>query len=84
MSEDYIPRAGDLVSFPGAPLERNRTRTYVITNVDIVMLSGVTGGRVGFRADTDTHVYSKPLHELRAIGMRLVMSVDALDPTKED
>lgn len=81
MNDEYIPRAGDLVIFPEAPMERNRNRGYIITDARISTVMSVTGGSVWFHAEGEEHVYFKSLHALREIGMTLVMSVDKLDPT---
>lgn len=83
---DYIPRPGDLVKFPGAPVKANQDRIYEITDENILTYQHVTGGWVEFRlyCCDSAHIYRKELGELSAIGMKLVRSVDKLDPIWSD
>lgn len=80
MSE-YAPRPGDIVKFPGAPLKANQDRVYEITG--FFRNVATEDPTIVFRlyCGDPVHHYSKKLSALSAIGMKLVRSVDKLDPT---
>ena len=65
MSEtvEYIPQAGDVVTFPAALMEVNRTIRYVITSV---------GRRVAYRPEGRDGLgpYLNTLDELRELGIQ--------------
>ena len=85
---DYIPRPGDIVKFPGAPVEDNQERLYEIVDADIRIVSEFTDrpltvGHVVFRplSGNTVYYYRKMYSELRDVRIELVRSADKLDPT---
>jgi hypothetical protein len=74
---DYIPRKGDRVSFPQAPLESNRSRVYVIKAV----VYGGADTLISFAPEGMNLSYSKEITELHALGMRKQESACECDPS---
>ena len=59
----WLPEPGDVVLFPGAPFEYNRTLPYTVVSVD--------GDHVTFKPDGRLLTYTYTAAELHATGMTL-------------
>lgn len=57
----WLPEPGDVITFPGAAMEFNRTLPYTVLDV--------SGDLITFMYDDRANMYTYPADDLRAIGM---------------